>query len=96
MRRAAGHAAALRFGAVWGAVAHHKATKLPAGHFKHELFQQCACRGNAGKPTRAGILHCANLASAQEIAAFWRFAERHRMIGVSNANAPNVQGSQAS
>ena len=84
MRRTAGHAAALRFGALWETLAHPKATGLPAGHFKHELFQQCAYRGNAWKPARAGILHCANRASAQEIAAFWRFAERHRMIGVSH------------
>ena len=80
MRARSGSRAALLF----GAMGHHKATVLPAGHFKHELFQQCTCHGNAGKPTRAGILHCANAASAQQIAAFWRFRDRHRMIRVSH------------
>ncbi|MFS8981220.1 hypothetical protein PO002_43800 [Cupriavidus necator] len=43
-----------------------KTMKLPAGHFKHELFQQCTCRRNAGKPTSRGILHRAKPAAAQE------------------------------
>ncbi|MBB3005388.1 hypothetical protein FHX62_001283 [Cupriavidus alkaliphilus] len=29
-------------------------------------------------------MHCAKTASAQQIAAFWRFRDRHRMIRVSH------------
>ncbi|MNT20631.1 hypothetical protein D3C72_1559460 [compost metagenome] len=47
--------------------------QLPAGHFKHELFQQSTCDGNAGKPTAFGILHRAIRRMGHEPAHFGAF-----------------------
>ncbi|MGO4153742.1 hypothetical protein [Cupriavidus sp. YAF13] len=64
-----------------------QATTLPGKHIKHELFQHCTMRGNAGKPPRwlavmraGALVKVAEVSCRAPVLALWTKASYDRGI----------------